>query len=162
MNSQLKHQGGLAEAHPQTHMRISLSFIMNIATILLDVFVFQVSENFTQFMHPIIRLVLFISCVSFSVYLLKLTQNTVYGDSQKLIDTGVYAFTRNPMYLAGLILNFSFILLSMSLPTLIPFAITFLLYNNMVNFEERKLEEKLGQEFLEYKKKVKKWIPKIY
>ncbi len=162
MNSQQKHQGGLAEAHPQTHMRISLSLILNITTILLDIFVFRVSKNFTEFIHPIIRLILFISFAGLSIYILKLTQHTVYNNSQKLIDTGVYAFTRNPMYLAGLILNFSFILLSMSLLALIPFTITLLLYNNMVNFEEQKLEEKLGQEFLEYKKKVKKWIPKIY
>ncbi len=162
MDSQPHEHGGLAEAHPQTHLRIIVSFILNITTIILDIFFLRVSENFTLSIHPVIQLISFVSLAGFSVYLLKLTQNTVYGDEQKLVDTGIYAYTRNPMYLAGLILNFSFILLAMSIIALISFIVIFLLYNNMVNFEETKLEKKLGQEYLEYKKKVKKWIPGIY
>ena len=34
-------------------------------------------------------------------------------------------------------------------------------YEKMVNFEEDILEEMFGEDYIEYKKKVPKWIPKI-
>jgi len=36
-----------------------------------------------------------------------------------------------------------------------------LIYNKLANFEENKLEELFGEEYLKYKGKVPKWIPSI-
>ena len=36
------------------------------------------------------------------------------------------------------------------------------LYNTLADYEENLLEERFGDEYLEYKKNVRKWIPITY
>lgn len=69
--------------------------------------------------------------------------------------------TRNPMYFGILLVYLAFIFLSISVICIAFFVNIFLLYNKMVNFEEDILEQIFGQDYIEYKKKVPKWIPKI-
>jgi len=52
-------------------------------------------------------------------------------------------------------------MLSISVICIVFFVFIFLLYDKMVNFEENILEKMFGKDYVEYKKKVPKWIPKI-
>jgi protein-S-isoprenylcysteine O-methyltransferase Ste14 len=79
--------------------------------------------------------------------------------SDTLITNGILKHVRNPLYLGVLLLYVAFILLSISLISVIIFVIICLIYDKMVNFEEKILEEMFGVEYLEYKNKVPKWIP---
>jgi protein-S-isoprenylcysteine O-methyltransferase Ste14 len=63
------------------------------------------------------------------------------------------------MYLGVLLLYLAFITLSISLIALVFFIVIFLVYNWLVNFEEKILENKFGNQWLEYKKNVPKWLP---
>ncbi|MFX0019595.1 MAG: methyltransferase family protein, partial [Candidatus Hermodarchaeota archaeon] len=76
-----------------------------------------------------------------------------------LITTGILEYVRNPMYFGILLIYVSFIFLSISLISIAFFLLVFLVYNRMVNFEEKILESMFGDQFLDYKKKVSKWIP---
>ena len=83
-------------------------------------------------------------------------------DQGKLITEGVYAYVRNPVYAAwvlliapGLILVTGFLLL-----TLMPFIMYFLIRTLIVE-EDEYLEQKFGKEYLEYKKRVNSIIPKL-
>jgi len=49
--------------------------------------------------------------------------------------------------------------LSISLICIALFVIVFFVYNWMVNFEEKILENLFGNQWFEYKKKVPKWFP---
>jgi protein-S-isoprenylcysteine O-methyltransferase Ste14 len=76
-----------------------------------------------------------------------------------IVAEGVYAFTRNPMYLgmalfmAGLGLIFS----SIGTILLLPVAIA-LIQTNVIAREERYLEAKFGEEYRAYKARVRRWI----
>ena len=81
--------------------------------------------------------------------------------SQKLATEGIYAFTRNPMSLgfyilvvAGGLLKGSIFFILWSLIVIIPTHICFLRF-----FEERELELRIGQPYIDYKKRVPFLIP---
>ena len=81
--------------------------------------------------------------------------------SQKLATEGIYTFTRNPMSLGfyilivavGLLKGSIFFIL-WSLIVIIPAHICFLKF-----FEERELESRIGQPYIDYKKRVPFLIP---
>ncbi|MBX2807007.1 MAG: isoprenylcysteine carboxylmethyltransferase family protein [Cellvibrionaceae bacterium] len=76
-----------------------------------------------------------------------------------LVTTGVYRFSRNPMYLA-----FSGILVSAALisnlPALVLSAPLFILYMNkfQIGPEEDIMAAKFGESFVDYKRKVRRWL----
>jgi protein-S-isoprenylcysteine O-methyltransferase Ste14 len=82
-----------------------------------------------------------------------------YDKGDELVTTGVYAYTRNPMYFGAtililgwfLILPFTFILISLFLFTAL-FFIT-------AKSEEKQLEQKYGKKYRAYKRKVPLFIP---
>ncbi len=100
----------------------------------------------------------FAGAVSFR--LAKTTVNPVRPDtSSALVTSGIYRITRNPMYLGfGLLLCAWAILLSsfislLILPVYIAYIQTF-----QIRPEEKALEKKFGEMFLNYKRKVRRWI----
>ena len=80
-------------------------------------------------------------------------------ESNSLVIRGVYKFTRNPMYLGFLLW-----LLSLGVflrnPYSLILAVGFVLYMNYFQIlpEERVLTNSFGEDYLEYKKSVRRWI----
>ncbi len=81
------------------------------------------------------------------------------SNTQGLVTTGLYKITRNPMYVGLLVILFGYgIWLGSLTPFLILPAFYWLITNMQIKPEERVLEEKFGQEYLDYKSKVKRWL----
>lgn len=78
----------------------------------------------------------------------------------KVVDYGLYDRVRHPMYLGSILLYVGFWITTLSLLTLIPLLIVIIGYNYLATSEEHILEAKFGNEYLEYKKRVPKWIPR--
>ncbi len=81
------------------------------------------------------------------------------GPEPHVVTTSVYSRVRHPMYLGSILLYFGFWITTLSLITLLPLLCVIVGYNYLANAEEQLLEEKFGDEYLEYKKRVGKWIP---
>jgi protein-S-isoprenylcysteine O-methyltransferase Ste14 len=106
--------------------------------------------------------------IIFGIYLnlaadkqMKEIQTTVkpFEESSHLIEDGVFAFTRNPMYLGMvLILAGIAILLGSLTPLIICLIFAFLMFRIFIRGEEEMLETIFGQKWLNYKKKVRRWI----
>ena len=81
---------------------------------------------------------------------------------QKLVIRGPYRYVRNPMITGVIYLLASEALLFQSWP-IFYWLIFFFLLNNIYFpfFEERSLEKRFGTDYLEYKKHVPRWIPRI-
>lgn len=78
----------------------------------------------------------------------------------KLVTSGVYAIVRNPIYSAFLFIFTGTLLLAKNYFLLIlPFVFWGLLTIFMKRTEEKWLEEKFGEEYLEYCKQVNRVIP---
>jgi len=80
-------------------------------------------------------------------------------NASRLVVTGIYRFTRNPMYLGLLFFLFFF---AARLGNPVSFGISFLFVLWMNNFqiraEEEALRAKFGKEFEEYVKRTRRWI----
>jgi protein-S-isoprenylcysteine O-methyltransferase Ste14 len=83
----------------------------------------------------------------------------VLHTQNKLITTGPFHYSRNPLYLGGNV--FIFLGASLILGTPMGLAITILqipLVDVMIRREEKQLEKTFGQDWLEYKKQVRRWL----
>ena len=77
----------------------------------------------------------------------------------RLIFEGPYKFSRNPVYLAVIIMLFGLVIVITSLVILIiTIGLFFLFHVKFIGWEEKNLEEAFGDEYLEYKKSVRRWI----
>ena len=81
---------------------------------------------------------------------------------ERLVSTGPYAFTRNPMYLGHLIFLIGLTLTLKSWLALLITAGTALWFHKRVLGDEKKLVERLGQPYADYLATVKRWIPYLF
>ena len=79
-----------------------------------------------------------------------------------LLRRGPYAFSRHPMYLFELALLLGWSIFYGSIASLIVFVVACVVFNFVkVSQEERALEERFGETYLEYKNKVPRWLGKV-
>lgn len=79
--------------------------------------------------------------------------------SSSLVTTGVYMFTRNPMYL-GLLFVLTGWAIFLSNALACAFLPAFVIYMNVFQIrpEERALSDRFGKEFADYKKQARRWL----
>jgi len=90
----------------------------------------------------------------------KTTMNPIKpGAASSLVSSGVYRFTRNPMYL-GLSVTLLGWAMFLSNPLALLAVPLFVLYINrfQINPEERVLSSLFGAEYAAYKEKVRRWL----
>lgn len=81
---------------------------------------------------------------------------------KELVAVGLYRFVRNPMYVAGIIALFGWILWSPSLPLILaPFLFFTAAHLFVTGYEEPTLKKKFGAAYEEYRRRVPRWIPKF-
>lgn len=80
----------------------------------------------------------------------------------EFVATGPYAYVRNPMYIGGFILLVGFGLYHYSLSILILSVVLIVIFHLFVVFyEEPILERQFGKSYVEYKKHINRWLPKL-
>lgn len=90
----------------------------------------------------------------------KTTVNPLKPESASaLVDTGIYRYTRNPMYVgfALFLLAWAVFLSSPWALLGLPLFIAYIQYFQ-IRPEERALERIFGSEFLDYKRRVRRWL----
>ncbi len=81
---------------------------------------------------------------------------------KNLIVDGAYRYVRNPMIIGALILIFGEVLIFASIELFISFVMIFIVNHiYFVYSEEPKLIKRFGEDYIEYKKNVPRWIPRL-
>jgi len=81
---------------------------------------------------------------------------------KELVAVGLYRYVRNPMYVAGLIALFGWILWSPSFSLIVALFVFFLATHLFVAlYEEPNLRKRFGASYEDYLKRVPRWIPKF-
>ena len=76
-----------------------------------------------------------------------------------LVINGPFQFSRNPVYLSVIIMAFGLATLFGSLILFILPPIFFIIFHRFfIRWEEKKLEETFGEDYLEYKRHVRRWF----
>jgi protein-S-isoprenylcysteine O-methyltransferase Ste14 len=79
--------------------------------------------------------------------------------ASRLVVTGPFQISRNPIYLSGVLLSIGVALFLGSMITVVIPAILFLILNSVhIPDEEQRLEQLFGEEFREYKRNVRRWL----
>ena len=78
---------------------------------------------------------------------------------ERLVETGVYAWTRNPMYLGHILYMIGVALAFQSWFGAAVAVARTVWFHFRVLKDERGLEQRFGEAYLAYKSRVKRWIP---
>lgn len=160
-----EHRNVLGSEHPLCDriqlVMITLFFIVwGIDTISFYVFGYStVLIGLISFPLLILPAILFLGL---SIYLVMKSHEAVFNGTVKkpgLIDSGVYALVRHPMYLGILLFCLGFFFLSPSLLSLGIWITFFIMYDRMTTYEENDLVKKIGKKYSSYQNRVPKWIP---
>ena len=90
---------------------------------------------------------------------LRESRTTDIENLKVLVTEGAFRYSRNPMYLGGIVLFFGLAILLGSLVSFVFPTIFFLLSHFLlIPSEEAQLETRFGKEYLDYMKRVRKWI----
>jgi protein-S-isoprenylcysteine O-methyltransferase Ste14 len=109
----------------------------------------------------LIFIILGISISMYSIYIILKNKTTLDPNKapSKLIKTGIFKISRNPIYLSMIIILFGLDLYFFSIISFIDIIIFFLIINfYIIPKEEVNIGNKFGSEYIEYKKSVNRWI----
>ena len=90
----------------------------------------------------------------------KTTINPIhFKETNKLVTSGIFKYSRNPMYLGMLMIILSTSIFYLNIYSILT-PLLFILWINkfQIKREEEFLTEKFGDEYLSYKKKTRRWI----
>ncbi len=155
----------LGSEHPlcdSVQLAILISFFAGLGVDSLGHFVFGVSTIFLGFVSfPLLWIPAFLLW-SLGIYFTLKSHEAVFGGmtgQPRLLDSGVYSWVRHPMYLGILMLCLGFLFI---MPSLLSFGVWiafFIFYDTMATYEEKDLIRILGEEYVNYQKRVPKWCP---
>ncbi len=148
--------------HPYGDRGQIILFFVFLLIWILDSFVFKFSTILVPFVPLYLRILIAALILVLAVYLASSGHRAVSDEilsSARLLKDGAFARVRHPLYLAALLFYLFLIILTLSLISLFVFVGIFFFYNVIAAYEEKFLEDKFGQEYLDYKKNVPRWIP---
>lgn len=157
----MKRHNGHERELPYAHIYHALLPIIFVGVWFLDTQFFNLTTILNKYIPFLIRISLFIIILGIALSLIYLSHKILFKSNQPpdtLIRDGIFKYTRNPMYFGIILIYVSLLVFSISLISVAILIGVFLIYNKMVNFEENILEEMFGEEYLDYKTKVPKWI----
>jgi protein-S-isoprenylcysteine O-methyltransferase Ste14 len=128
-------------------------FILRYSTVIFQAFAFP----------PLFAATIIFVCLSF--YLVSKSHKAVLEQTKapsKLVDAGVYAWVRHPMYLGTLLFCLAFLFAVTSLLSTAIWIAFFIFYDRMATYEEKSLIGILGEDYVSYQKRVSKWLPGVY
>ncbi len=115
----------------------------------LEISIFILSAGILIFVNPVLQ---FIKS--------KTTVNPIqFEEVNKLVTSGIFKYSRNPMYLGMLMIVLSTSIFYLNIYSILT-PLLFIIWINkfQIKREEEFLIEKFGDEYLSYKKKTRRWI----
>ena len=82
-----------------------------------------------------------------------------FEESSVLVQDGLFAVSRNPMYLGMVLVVLGVaLLLRGAVPFVVPVVLAVVLYVRFIRFEEQALEHTFGDDYRAYKARVRRWL----
>lgn len=152
----------------KTSIKQIISFILPVIVLILvplyietNISIHHISALLTGLF--IICIGLFIMTMTISLFI-RIGKGTLapWSPTRKLVIRGMYGHVRNPMIIGVLIVLIGESIAFLSLNIFI-WSLIFFIFNNLffVIYEEPDLEKRFGDKYLEYKKNVPRWIPRL-
>ena len=159
-----EHRNDLAGEHKWSDSGQGLFLIIFIIGMTLDLFLLKTSNSWQDYFPFYFRLVVFVPLLVVAIYFSQRAHTIIFEEERKelmLIDTGVFAKIRHPMYFGFILLYLAFVVISLSIIATAIFVIVVIFYYYLCRYEEQLLTEKLGNEYKIYMKKVPMLTPRL-
>ena len=150
--------------HPRSHEYQIASGVGFVTVWSLDTFVFGISTQLNAYASGIVRFIISVPVFLLAFYLMWAAGKALFVESEhssRLITGGILAHVRHPLYLGSMLIFFGCLINSISLLALIIYIFQWVVHNKLANYEENDLIRVYGEEYIEYRNIVPKWIPKI-
>jgi protein-S-isoprenylcysteine O-methyltransferase Ste14 len=79
----------------------------------------------------------------------------------KLVTTGIYKYVRHPQYIGFLLLTLGMLLEWPTIFTVLLWPVLVVVYWRLAKEEDKDIEERFGEEFREYKRRVPGFLPRL-
>lgn len=152
-----KHDKYLGKEHPRSD---EIQFIMLVVFLIVwgaDSFLL----HFTMIPNPVplvVRISFGALALIISAYLMNESHKLVIDPvNPTFVDYGVFSRASHPMYLGFVLIYFALSVATFSAASFVLWLIYFIIYDRFAAFEEHELVEALGDTYLNYMKKVRRW-----
>lgn len=129
---------------------------------IMDSFFFHWSTFLSDYAPLYLRLVTLGLSLITALYLFQTSHFIVNHEqhAEKLITNNFFRYVRHPLYLGSMLTYLGLTVFTMSFFSISLLVLIFLFYDYIADYEEKLLEERFGKEYIEYKRRTGKWIPK--
>jgi len=159
-----RHEHLVGEEMPYSHLLQLSSAVVFLLVWSLDSFLFKFSVGLASFVLWVFRLIGALCVIILGIMLVRSAENALFHEELEaptVIDKGILGHVRHPLYLGVLMIYIGFIIGTFSIISFVIFIFVALIHNKLANYEEQDLERIFGEEYLEYKTRVPKWIPRL-
>ena len=148
----------IAEEHPEGDKYQLIMFGLFIAIWILDSFV--VRATLLDYLVPwYLRVAAGALITVIGAYLVNESHKMVIDSGvPEFIDWGVYSMVRHPMYLGIMVIYLGLFVSTISVASLVLLAGIFYVYDRIADYEETQIIENIGERYLEYRKKTRRWL----
>ena len=149
--------------HPLGDAGQLLLFGLFLVIWILDSFILHRSTFLADDIPLVIRLIFLGAALVAAVFLFKSGHVVVSGEQRPttVVSSGAFRYVRHPLYLGSILVYLGLTVSTASLFCLALLVVIVLFYNYIAAYEEKLLETKLGETYIEYEKKTGKWVPGI-
>jgi protein-S-isoprenylcysteine O-methyltransferase Ste14 len=151
---------GVGAEHPLNDRLQILFLLVFLAVWVVDSFFLHYALNIFGILVLAVTVPLGVLTFAAGLILAHKSEEVVFHNpAGAVIDTGVYSYVRHPMYLGLLMILLGFTATTLSILSLFVWVALFLFLDRMAAYEERDLTRLLGQQYVDYRKRVPKWLP---
>ena len=128
-----------------------------------DSFILRKSTLLSNYLPLYVRLVVLGITLIMAMFLFR-SGHVVVSQEQRpnrVVITGAFRYVRHPLYLASILVYLGLAVSTASLFSFIFFVVIWIFHNYIASYEEKLLESKFGEEYMKYKKRTGKWVPRI-
>ncbi|MGA1863806.1 MAG: methyltransferase family protein [bacterium] len=125
-----------------------------------DSFFFRKSTFLSDYVPWYIRMIILGLSLVTAFFLAK-SGHTATSHAAGILSSGAFRYVRHPLYLGSILFYFGMAVSTASLLSLALLAVICVFYNYIAGYEEKMLQERFGEEYINYKKRTGKWVPKI-
>ncbi len=149
--------------HPLGDVGQLVLLALFLAAWVLDSFVFRLSTFLAARIPLLARLLVPGLTLLAAVWLVR--GGRVVVDHEKrpagVVSSGAFRYVRHPLYLGTILSYFGLAISTASLICIGLLLLVFAFYNHIATYEERLMENRLGAEYGDYKRMVRKWVPRL-
>jgi protein-S-isoprenylcysteine O-methyltransferase Ste14 len=149
--------------HPLGDVGQIILFVLFLSVWVGDSFFLKLSTFPADRVPLLLRLVLAGVTLVAAVMLVKAVHSVIEhgGAPKRLVTTGAFSHVRHPLYLGCILFYLGLVLSTLSIASLLLFAVIAVFYNYIAAYEERLLEQRFGEAYRRYGERSGRWIPRV-